>query len=163
MGVTVHWRCRQSPDEKLMDPGRCGDGSVERPSTWFAHMVITTRATVACSSWHRMPGITWKARIHGPASSACYFYDNFTQPIAAKGFAARLVLREEFDTATNTLKELEVIPLRPGSEINTLDATLKGDRPPLKVTVKVKFDPNSREHRFDFGFSEYSIDSSSKR
>jgi hypothetical protein len=26
VGVTVRWRCWQSPDEELMEPGRCGDG-----------------------------------------------------------------------------------------------------------------------------------------
>ena len=53
-----------------------------------------------------------------------YFYDNFTQPINATRFAARLVLREELDSATNAVKELEVVPLKPGPEPSILDATL---------------------------------------
>ena len=113
---------------------------------------------MAPDAWHHVEGTYPRAGLF-----RVYFYDNFTQPIDAKAFAARLVLREEFDTASSTLKELEVVPLKPGPEINTLDSALKGDQLPLKLTVKVKFNPNSREYRFDFGFSVYSIDSSATR
>jgi hypothetical protein len=112
---------------------------------------------MASDAWHHVEGTYPRAGLF-----RVYFYDNFTQPIDAKSFVARLVLREEFDAATNTLKELEVVSLKPGPENNTLDAALKGDRLPLKATVKVKFDPTGREYRFDFGFTAYSIDSAAK-
>jgi hypothetical protein len=45
----------------------------------------------------------------------------------------------------------------------TLVAALMGLQLPLKATLKVKFDANSREYRFDFAFAEYSTDSAVKR
>ena len=153
VGVTVYWRCKQSPDEKLMEPGRCGDGTArEAVHEVRAHGDHNPRHGgsffMAPDAWHHVEGTYPRAGLF-----RVYFYDNFTQPLDAKAFAARLVFREEFDTATSTLKELEVVPLKPGSEINALDAPLKGDKLPLKVTVKVKFTTDGREYRFDFGFA----------
>ena len=163
VGVIVYWRCRQSPDQKLMEPGRCGDGSArDTVHEVRAHGDHNPRHGgsffMASDAWHHVEGTYPRAGLFRG-----YFYDNFTQPIDARSFVARLVLREEFDTATNALKELEVVPLKPGPENNTLDAALKGDRLPLKATMKVKFDPAGREYRFDFGFTDYSIDSAAKR
>jgi hypothetical protein len=159
VGVTVYWRCRQSPDQKLMEPGRCGDGSTrETVREVRAHGDHNPRHGgsffMAADAWHHLEGTYPRAGL-----VRVYFYDNFTQPIDARGFAARLVLREDFDTTTNTFKELDVVALKPGPDKSVLDAALKGDRLPLKATVKVKFDPNGREYRFDFGFNEYSVDS----
>ena len=64
--------------------------------------------------------------------------------------------------ANEAAKELDVVPLAPGSDKDVLEAALSGDRLPLKAVLKVKFDPNSREQRYDFMFSEYSKDSSAK-
>jgi hypothetical protein len=163
VGVTVHWRCRQSPDEKLMDPGRCGDGSArEAVHLVRAHGDHNPRHGglffMASDAWHHVEGAYPRAGLF-----RAYFYDNFTQPIAAARFTARLVLREEFDERAKVVKELEVVALKPGPEPNILEAALSGDRLPIKAALKVKFDPSSREQRFDFVFSEYSIDSSSKR
>jgi hypothetical protein len=163
VGVTIHWRCRQSPDQKLMEPGTCADGSArEAVHEVRAHGDHNPRHGgsffMAADAWHHVEGTYPRAGLF-----RVYCYDNFTQPIDAKGFAARLVLREEFDAATNTTKELEVVSLKPGPANNTLDAALKGDRLPLKATVKVKFDPAGREYRFDFAFTDYSVDSAEKR
>jgi len=158
VGVTVYWRCRQSPDEKLMEPGRCADGSPrETVHEVRAHGDHNPRHGgsffMAPDAWHHIEGTYPQAGVW-----RVYFYDNFTQPIDARSFAARLVLREEFDAATKTTKELEAVPLRQGPELNALDATLKGDQLPLKATLKVKFDADSREYRFDFSFTQYSVD-----
>jgi hypothetical protein len=156
--VTVHWRCKQSPDERLMEPGRCADGTPRDTVRLVrAHGDHNPRHGgsffMASDAWHHLEGAYPRAGLF-----RVYFYDNFTQPIDATHFTARLVLREDFDPATNSAKELEVVPLKPGPDRSTLEAALSGDRLPFKATLKVKFDPNSREHRSDFLFTAYSAE-----
>jgi hypothetical protein len=160
--VTVHWTCKQSPDQALQEPGTCADGSARQAVHLVrAHGDHNPRhggtLFMATDAWHHLEGTYPRAGLF-----RAYFYDNFTQPIDATGFAARLVVREEIDPATNTAKELDVVPLKAGSEKGVLEAPLTGDRLPLKVVVKVKFDPNGREQRYDFMFSEYSTDSAKR-
>ena len=161
--VTVHWRCKENPDAQLMEPGHCADGTArEAVHLVRAHGDHNPRHGgtffMASDAWHHLEGTYPRAGLF-----RAYFYDNFTQPIDATGFAARLVLREAFDPATNTAKELEVVPLKPGSEKGTLEAALSGDRLPLKATLKVRFEPNGREQRSDFMFGEFSVDPTAKR
>ena len=161
--VTVHWRCRQNPDAQLMEPGQCGDGTArEAVHLVRAHGDHNPRHGgtffMASDAWHHLEGTYPRAGLF-----RVYFYDNFTQPLDATAFVGRVVLREDFDTATKTVKELEVIPLKPGPEKHILDAALSGDRLPFKAAVKVKFDPNGREQRSDFAFAEYSTEPAVKR
>jgi hypothetical protein len=154
--VTVHWTCKQDPYSKLLEPGKCLDGSSrEVVREVRAHGDHNPRHGgaffMAFDLWHHLEGTYPRAGL-----VRVYFYDNFTQPIDATAFIGRLVLREEFDSATNRHKELEVIALKPGPEKNTLDGALQNDKLPLLVTLKVKFDPNGREQRSDFVFNEYS-------
>jgi hypothetical protein len=140
-----------------MDPGRCGDGSArEAVHLVRAHGDHNPRHGglffMASDAWHHVEGAYPRAGLF-----RAYFYDNFTQPIAAARFTARLVLREEFDERAKVVKELEVVALKPGPEPNILEAALSGDRLPIKAALKVKFDPSSREQRFDFVFSESTL------
>jgi hypothetical protein len=153
--VTVHWTCKHDPDEQLLEPGKCADGSTRIAAHEVrAHGDHNPRHGgyffMAGDLWHHFEGTYPKAGL-----VRVYFYDNFTQPIDATRFAARLVLREEFDDATKTTREIDVVPLRPGPDKSVLDATLTADKLPLRVAVKIKFDANSREHRADFNFTEY--------
>jgi hypothetical protein len=154
--ATVHWICRQSPDQKLLEPGTCADGSARRVAREVrAHGDHNPRHGgsffMAFDLWHHLEGTYPR-----PGLVRIYFYDNFTQPIEARSFVGRLVLREEFDAATKTTRELEVVSLKAGPEAHILDGQLQGDKLPLRVTLKVKFDPNGREQRSDFVFTEHS-------
>ena len=35
--VTLHWTCKQNPDERLMDPGKCLDGAIRQLVLWSPH------------------------------------------------------------------------------------------------------------------------------
>jgi hypothetical protein len=58
-------------------------------------------------------------------------------------------------------KELESVPLKPGRISNTLEAPIKDAVLPLKVKLKVRFDPEGKERPFDFTFPDYTKEPSS--
>jgi hypothetical protein len=154
--VTLHWTCKQSPDQKLMEPGNCADGTARTlVKEVRAHGDHNPRYGgqffMASDQWHHLEGTYPRAGFF-----RAYFYDNFTQPIDVKGFTG-VVVREQLDGATNTLKQVESFPLKPGRN-NTLEAALKSDKlPNLNLTLKVKFNKDSPEQLFNFKFNEYSV------
>lgn len=159
--VTMHWVCAQSPDQKLMEPGQCADGAARQLVRQIrAHGDHNPRHGgqfyMAEDQWHHLEGTYPRAGLF-----RAFFYDNYTQPIDAKGFTGRVVTREEFDYAAKAAKELESFPLGLSRDGKTLEATLKNDaRPsaeaPTKLTMKVRLTKDGPEQRFDFAFAEYS-------
>jgi len=154
--VTVHWTCPQDPDEKLMEPGRCADGSARTMARQIrAHGDHNPRHGgqffMAADSWHHLEGTYPR-----PGLFRVFVYDNFTQPIDVKTFTGRGVTRELWDPLSKTSKELEAYPLKPSKDGRTLEASIKGDKLPQTVTLKLKFNKETAEQRFDFTFTEYS-------
>jgi hypothetical protein len=155
--VTLHWACAATPGQRFMEPGTCANGSARTVVRELrAHADHNPRFGgqffMAADNWHHLEGTYPRAglfRVH--------MYDNFTKPMAVKSMSGRAVLREEFDSATRTYRELEAYPLRPGSDGFTLEAAIRNDRLPLTVTAKIKFDDRTAEQRFDFTFPAYSV------
>jgi Heavy metal binding domain len=160
--VTLHWTCKQSPDQKLMDPGKCADGSDRALVKQIrAHGDHNPRHGgifyMAQDQWHHMEG-TYPAA----GQFRAYFYDNYTQPIDAKAFSGSVVL-QAIDPATKTPKDVATFPMRLSRDGKTLEATLKGDQRPAKdaattMVAKVKMAKDGPEQPFTFAFVEYSKD-----
>jgi hypothetical protein len=158
--VTLHWTCKQSPDQKLMDPGKCADGSARALVKQIrAHGDHNPRHGgsfyMAQDQWHHLEGTYPK-----PGLFRAYFYDNYTQPIAAKAFSGSVVL-QEIDPATKMHKDVATFPLRLSRDGKTLEATLKNDPRPSKeaattMVAKIKMSPDGPEQPFTFAFVEYS-------
>ncbi len=74
---------------------------------------ITTRNTVASSSWRRTRGTISRVYIRKHGTFRVHLYDNFSQPLSAKPFKGRVVLKETFDPATRETRELLAYPLLP--------------------------------------------------
>jgi hypothetical protein len=161
--VTLHWTCRQSPDQKLMEPGKCADGSSRQLVKQIrAHGDHNPRHGggffMAQDQWHHVEGTYPREGLF-----RAYFYDNYTQPMEPKGFTGRVVTREEFDYTTKTAKELESFPLTLSRDGKTLDATLKNVKAPSKdapvtMTMKVRLTKDAPEQSFTFSFVEFSKD-----
>ena len=160
--VTLHWTCTQSPDQKLMDPGKCADGSDRALVKQIrAHGDHNPRHGgifyMAQDQWHHMEGTYPSA-----GNFRAYFYDNYTQPIDAKAFTGSVVL-QAIDPATKAPKDVATFPLRLSRDGKTLEGTLKNDARPSKETpttmvAKVRMTKDGPEQPFTFAFVEYSKD-----
>jgi hypothetical protein len=142
--VTVHWTCEDNPDQKLMEPGPCGNGSARREVHQIrAHGDHNPRHGgqfyMAADNWHHVEGTYPR-----PGLFRMYFYDNFTKPIDIRSFTARLVGDGRPD-----------VFLEPGRG-NTMETPLDRDNLPLRLTVKVRFSKEAAESQFDFTFTDLS-------
>ena len=158
--VTLHWTCKQSPDQKLMDPGKCADGSDRALVKQIrAHGDHNPRHGglfyMAQDQWHHIEGALPSAGVF-----RAYFYDNYTQPISAKAFSGSVVV-QAIDPATKMPKDVATFPLRLSPDGKTLEAALKNAPPPSKdaattMVAKIKMTKDGPEQPFTFAFVEYS-------
>jgi hypothetical protein len=108
--------------------------------------------------WHHLEGAYLQDEIF-----RVYLYDDYTKPIApdlARQVSGRVVMKETFDPATRTTKELVTAPLTMAASGEYLEARVGRVKLPAEMTAKVKFTRDSQEYRFDFTFPEYSTDAS---
>jgi hypothetical protein len=108
---------------------------------------------MAPDSWHHIEG-TYPE----PGVFRVYFYDNFSEPMSAKGFKGRAVLEESFDPSTRATKELLTYPLLPSREGEYLEARVGSDSLPREITAKLQFERDADFERFDFVFAGLSND-----
>jgi hypothetical protein len=161
--ATVTWTCADRPDIDRPVQGKCSDGSpMERRYTQSTHANHNPRHGgmffMAPDLWHHLEGAYGQDE-----TFRVYLYDDFTRPLApelARQVSGRVVLKETFDSATRTTKELAAAPLAlaPGGEY--LEARVGKIKLPAEMTAKVKFTRDMQEYRFDFTFPEFSTDAS---
>ena len=155
MTLSVFWTCPDDPEKRLLEPGTCANGQPRREGHEVrAHGDHNPRHGgqffMAQDNWHHLEG-TYPQK----GLVRFFFYDNFTKPMPVANFQGRVVTQEQWDPNTRTSKELESFPLKP-VRVGVMEAQVKNDALPFKVTAKVKFDSKGPENRFDFNFSEYS-------
>lgn len=108
---------------------------------------------MAPNNWHHLEGTYPEEGVF-----RAYLFDNFSEPMNAKDFKGRAVLKEVFDTDTKQTRELLAYPLLPSADGAYLEAHVGGDPLPREITAKVQFDRNGAFERFDFIFTELSED-----
>lgn len=146
--LSIFWTCPDRPEARLLEPGTCADSSARRIRYEVrAHGDHNPRHGgqffMASDAWHHLEG-TYPQ----PGLFRAYFYDNFTEPLDAKAFSGRVIVRDSSD------KEIASAPLRPGSEPSTLEAVIAADTPfPVRLTVQLRFTPGAAEQAFDFQFA----------
>jgi hypothetical protein len=147
----MSWTCRAHPTVESVDPGRCPTCKrtlvvkyADRPHgdhnpKHGGHFVM------APNNWH--------VEVTHPSSGLfrIYCYDEYSKPFMPKGFAARL---EAGAAAGAPAKATSFAP--PGARTPYFEARVSNLGLPAIVVVKVKFQPNEPEYRFDFQFYEYS-------
>ncbi len=154
--LAVSWTCADAPDKKLMEPGKCSDGSARKIGYELrAHGDHNPRHGgqffMASDAWHHVEG-TYPAN----GLFRAYFYDNFTKPLAlrGKGITGVVAIRDAKD------KEIATAPLAIGKDGTSMEATIPAAAAalPLRATMKLKFSKQTAEQPFDFQFNELSKD-----
>lgn len=154
--VSVSWVCSSDPSKKMLEPGKCADGSARQISYELrAHGDHNPRHGgqffMATDAWHHIEGTYPQNGLF-----RVYFYDNFTKPLTlrGKGMTGSLVIRDKAD------KEIAKLPLAIGKNGSTMEATVPAANAalPLRATVTMKFSATMAPQPFDFTFTEYSKD-----
>jgi hypothetical protein len=149
----MSWTCRAHPTVDAIDPGRCptckrplivrysdrphGDHNPKHGGQFF----------MAPNNWH--------VEVTHPAAGLfrIYCYDEYSKPFMPKGFKARL----ETASANGKAATQGSIPFRVlGSRTPYLEARVPKRGLPAIVVVKVQFQADQPEYRFDFQFYDYS-------
>jgi len=145
----LYFSCAATPDVKEANPGRCVDGKArEEKLEVYQHGDHNPKhggvLYMAGDGWHHIEGTYPSAGL-----VRAYFYDEFTRPMAVRGFSARAVITDV------TGKELTSVTLKPGRITNTLEGNIPGAKAPLSVQLRVAFKPGEKETPFDFPFPDY--------
>lgn len=158
--VSLSWSCSGEATEHL-EPGRCGDGSprVAR-RTLRPHGNHNPRHGgqffMAPDNWHHLEGT-----YHAPRAFRLYVYDDFGRPLppdVLRTVTARVVTEETFDPATRRTTEVRSFPLRVARSRGFLEARVDSTTLPSEMTAKVRFASSSEEYRFDFTFTELTVE-----
>ena len=99
----------------------------------------TTPATAVSSSWRQTASTTWRARSSSDGLFRLYFYDDFTRPLPAHGFRARV-------------GERELQPSADGASLTLATTEARADT--VELAVHVRFPGSEREEQFDFTFGD---------
>ena len=152
--LSEFWTCPDRPNDHLLEAGRCVDGKPRQIKYEVrAHGDHNPRHDgqffMAEDQWHHLEG-TYPA----PGLFRIFFYDNYTKPLSPKAFKGSLLVLGDKDA------ELGRVPLAVSKNGETLDATVptKLAALPLKAAALVQFNPNVREQKFNFVFSQHSKD-----
>jgi hypothetical protein len=163
--ATVTWTCADRPEIDRPAKGKCPDGSAMEPRyTQSTHANHNPRHGglffMAPDLWHHLEGAYSQDEVF-----RVYLYDDYTRPLPsdlARQVAGRVVLKETFDAATRTTKELVTAPLALAANGEYLEARVGKLKLPAEMTAKVKFTRDTQEYRFDFTFPEFSVDAATE-
>ena len=141
--VSVSWTCADAADKKLLEPGKCADGSARQVGYELrAHGDHNPRHGgqffMATDAWHHVEGTYPQDGL-----MRVFFYDNFTKPLPLKGLGmtGSMVIRDRAD------KEIATLPLAIGRNGSTMEARVPVANAtlPLRATLKMKFSPKILE------------------
>lgn len=150
ISASMFWVCPESPDDHLLTPSKCADGS--DPVKKFElrpHGDHNPRHGgqffMADDAWHHLEGTYPRAGLF-----RVFFYDDWTKPLAPKGFTGHAIVRDASG------KQLASIPLKASRISNAMEARIPNGALPMIASLQVRFKPGEPEKLFDFQFNEYS-------
>jgi hypothetical protein len=96
----------------------------------------------------------WHVEVTHPSSGLfrLYVYDDYSRPFVPKGFTARIVS----SIAPGGKRVDLAIPFARAGGGPLVEARVPGLALPATIAVKVRFEANEQEYRFDFPFVDYS-------
>lgn len=96
----------------------------------------------------------WHVEVTHPAAGLfrLYVYDDYSRPFVPNGFAGRIIT-----VGSNNGRRADLsIPFTRSAGAPVLEARVPGLALPATIAVKVRFQANDQEYRFDFPFLDYS-------
>ena len=122
-----------------------------------AHMDHTPRhggtVFMAPDSFHHIEGTYPEV-----GSFRIYATDNYREPVGLAGWTGRVVLEEEYNEEIDEFIAIREVDLVPSPDGSFLEADVGGIPVPAEVSARVVFVEDFPEERFDFIFTEISID-----
>ena len=152
--MSVTWTCAGQAAPPSLEPGACADGSAA-----VAHYAPRPHGNhnpqhggqffMAADNWHHLEGV-----YTGDGTFRVYLYDDFSRPLTADK------VRQVSARARSGSRDMRLAADAAGGYLET---ELHASDFPVDVTAWIKFGLNERESRFDFRFSEHSVESSQAR
>lgn len=155
----VRFACPMHPEESSHEAGNCS----------ICHMELVASTStrphqdhnpkhggmffMAPDNWHHLEGTYPEDGVF-----RVFLFNNFSEPVNAKDFKGRAVLKEVFDTDTKQTRELVAYPLLASPDGAYLEAHVGAGALPRELTAKVQFERGGEFERFDFIFVELSED-----
>ena len=155
----VRYACPMHPEESSHEPGNCG----------ICHMELVASTStrphqdhnpkhggmffMAPDNWHHLEGTYPEEGVF-----RVFLFNNFSEPLNAKEFKGRAVLKEVFDADTRETRELLAYSLLASPDGAYLEAHVGTAAFPREMTAKVQFERGGEFERFDFIFVELSED-----
>ncbi len=149
--AAVSWSCKDKPSVSALEPGTCPDGSAMiKQYAARAHGNHNPQHGgvffMAPDAWHHLEGTYLRSGVF-----RLHLYDDYTKPLPLN--LARDVSASLFAKDAKTGKETAIPLVRSG---RYLQAPIGKRAFPAQMFAMVKFKPDGPEHRFDFGFEDYS-------
>ncbi|HKB09471.1 MAG TPA: heavy metal-binding domain-containing protein [Vicinamibacterales bacterium] len=144
--------CPAHPNVNQVDPGRCPID--RRPLVAKYELRPHGDHNPKHGGQFLMAPNNWHVEVTHPAPGLfrLYVYDDYSRPFVPKGFAGRITsIADAAGTATETSVAFARAAGRP-----LLEARVPGLALPATIAVKVRFQVNEQEYRFDFPFVGYS-------
>jgi len=151
--AAMYFSCESDASVREMNPGTCPDG---RPRVKRferrAHGDHNPRhgglyVAMSADQWHHLEGT-----VVPPGIFRVYFYDEMTRPTGATSFSATVALADQ--NAQEITAPIRLVDAR-SPDGSVLEARLPANGFPIRVKVRVQFEPGEREQVFDFTFPEW--------
>jgi hypothetical protein len=152
--INHFWDCGEIPEHLYADAGKCANGKPrEERKIVRAHGDHNPRHGgqffMGTDKWHHVEGVYPTQNL-----LKVYVYDNFTQPLDLKSITGRAFTKEDGN------KELDPVRLTASRDGKTLEAKVPGAAPakgsPQRVSIRLRFKPETPEDKFDFTFDDFS-------
>ena len=149
--AAVSWSCKDKPSVNALEPGTCPDGSpMIKQYAARAHGNHNPQHGgvffMAPDAWHHLEGTYLRTGVF-----RLHLYDDYTKPLPlnqVREVSASLVVKD-----ATTGREAAIPLVRNG---RALQAPIGKHTFPAQMYARVKFKAGGPEHRFDFGFDDFS-------
>lgn len=103
----------------------------------------------------------WHVEVTHPAAEIfrLYVYDEYSRPFVPNGFSGRVISMTDLKGKSTEL----TVPFVRAARSSLLEARVAGLALPATIAVKVRFQANDQDYRFDFPFLDYSKEPRSKK